>query len=47
MYGMYLMDHFIAFAILKEVEAEKAREEARVKELAAGKEEQHVFTKYL
>lgn len=31
--------HFIAFAILKEVEAEKAREEARAKELAAGKHE--------
>lgn len=31
--------HFIAFAILKEVEAEKAREEARAKELAAGIEE--------
>lgn len=31
------MDHHcIAFAILKEVEAEKAREEARAKELAAG-----------
>lgn len=35
--------HFIAFAILKEVEAEKAREEARAKELAAGKEEHLLF----